>query len=222
MATEKKPRKKKEKSIIAYKAFDKNLKCRDFQYAVGETYKHDGEVKACKSGFHSCENPLDILNYYPLVNDDGVIGRFAIVEASGAISKDKEGNDSKLASAEITIKAEIMLPELVKTAINFVMDFCKKKKVSGDSAKLAASGHYAKLAASGHYAKLAASGDSAIVAGLAAYCIATAGENGCIVLSRWVSDEKRWRVSVGYTGENGIKANTAYKLDNNGNFVEAK
>ena len=46
------------------KAFDKDLKCRDMQYAVGETYVHDGEIVLCSAGFHFCINPVDVFNYY--------------------------------------------------------------------------------------------------------------------------------------------------------------
>ena len=43
-----------EGSLIAYKAFDENMQCRGYQYAVGETYTHDGRVEMCSSGFHAC------------------------------------------------------------------------------------------------------------------------------------------------------------------------
>ena len=76
--------------IIAYKGFNTDLTYRDFQFQIGETYTHEGEVEACASGFHACENPLDVFNYY------NPTSRFAIVECSGKISKASDG-DSKIA-----------------------------------------------------------------------------------------------------------------------------
>lgn len=60
--------------IVAYKAFTSDWKCRDIQYAVGETFTHDGKVEVCSSGLHACERPLDVLRYYELG-----ISRFATV-----------------------------------------------------------------------------------------------------------------------------------------------
>ena len=85
-----------DKKIVAYKGFDENLKCRGFQFEVGATYKHDGEVKACSSGFHSCTNPWDVMSYYDITS------RFAVVELGGKTAT--HNDDSKIASAEITIK----------------------------------------------------------------------------------------------------------------------
>src|SRR3546814_15565803 len=89
--------------VTAYKAFDKDMKCRGFQYEVGKTYEHDGEVLACNSGFHACAYPLDVLRYYPPGTSV-----FAVVEQSGDLSR--PGDDSKIASSTIKINAKIGLP----------------------------------------------------------------------------------------------------------------
>jgi hypothetical protein len=155
--------------IEAYKAFDKNMQCRGFQYEVGQTYQHSGTVSLCDRGFHSCADPLDVLNYYDIT--DGI--RFAKVRASGKIDTTSDG-DSKIASAEIHIEAELKLPEFLGIAIKWIAESCKGKAgnvdgsitrghsatnaSSGHSAKNASSGHSAKNASSGHYATNASSG----------------------------------------------------------------
>lgn len=77
--------KKENKEIIAYKGFDESLKCRDYQYEIGKTFEHKGKVKACESGFHACEYPLDVFSYYLPSNS-----RFAIVKMHGETSKDSD------------------------------------------------------------------------------------------------------------------------------------
>ena len=215
--------------ILAYKGFDMGLKCRNFQYEIGNIYTHDGKVEACSSGFHACENPLDVLSYYGPVD-----ARFCLVEMSGEIAR--HSGDSKVASAKIKVKAEIGLPQIITDGVKWLMALCKdvatdataasgdssQLAASGHSSHLAASGHYSQLAASGHSSKLAASGENSIACAAAPNCTASAGENGCIVLTRWVEAEKRFRVSVSYVGEGGIKADVLYKADENGKLVEVQ
>ena len=142
--------------IVAYKGFDKNLVCspkgKPFQYEIGKTYVHKGAVSACNSGFHACENPLAVLSYYGL--KDG--NRYAIVEQSGKMSREKD----KTASQRITIKAEIKVPGLIKAAVKWTMARASKP-TSGDSANSATSGDYAHSATSGDSANSATSGNSA-------------------------------------------------------------
>ena len=218
----KNPEVAKAEVITAFKGFDKNLQCRGYQFEIGKTHTHEGEVEACSSGFHSCENPLDVLNYYPLISDDGSLNRFASVKASGTISRHDE--DSKIASASLLVEVELKLPEFISAAVNWIKAACTTEETaaSGDYSKLAASGNSSQLAASGDYSKLAASGDSSIVCAASANCKASAGNNGCIVLTRWVESEKRYRASVAYVGENGIKPNVFYELDATGEFVECE
>ena len=239
--------------VFAYKGFDKNMQCREFQFEVGKTYEHTGKVEACSSGFHSCANPFDVWNYYGL--EDG--NRFAKVTASGEISTDEE--DSKIASAKISIDAELTIPAFIEAAVSWLWEACEigvsaasgyssklaasgdysqlaasgyssklaasgyssQLAASGNSSKLAASGDYSQLAASGDYSQLAASGRYSIVMASGLNCTAKAGDKGTIALTRWDEDEQRYRVSVAYVGENGIKPDVLYRLDDSGNFVEA-
>ena len=89
-------------TIECIKGFDRDWKCRGFAYEIGVTYRHDGEVKLCKAGFHSIGgHPLGVFVYYPPATS-----RYALVTASGYV--DRKAGDSKIASAEITIKAEYL------------------------------------------------------------------------------------------------------------------
>jgi len=99
--------------VISYKGFDDKLRCRDFQFEIGETYIIDGEINACKRGFHACEYPLDVFSYYPPAGS-----RFATVKQSGEMSKHED--DTKIASGRITIEAEIHVPEMVEKAVAWI------------------------------------------------------------------------------------------------------
>jgi hypothetical protein len=154
-------------TFVAFKGFDSTLACRGHQYEVGKTYVHAGQVVQCSSGFHVCQNPLDVLDFYPLENGN----RFARVTVGGKIDR---SDDKKWAAAEITVSAELTFPAFVKAAIDWTVAACKASKdgtaSSGDYAKNASSGYsatnassgdYATNASSGDYAKNASSGDSA-------------------------------------------------------------
>ena len=145
--------------IKSYKAFDMNLKCKDFQFEIGIGYKHEGEVKICSSGFHSCLNPFDCLTYYPLIDS-----RFCEVEIWGKIDSKKD--DSKRASEYITVIKELSVKEMNLACIDFLINICKKETEikSGDSSQLASSGNSSQLASSGDSSQLASSGYSSKLA----------------------------------------------------------
>ena len=105
---------KKTNEITAYKGFDQDLKCRDFQYEIGKTYKHKGEVMVCNSGFHACENPLAVFEYYPPTS------RFARVKCAGKISKGSNSDKEIIACEELTVEAEIGLLELISEAVEWI------------------------------------------------------------------------------------------------------
>lgn len=101
--------------VKAYEGFDKNMKCRGFQYAEGRTYE-DPEAVLCEKGFHACTMPLDVLNYY--APGDGSIYRE--VELEG-VQCEQDG-DSKVCAKKITIGAELGIAGLVKAQIEWVKE----------------------------------------------------------------------------------------------------
>ena len=127
------------KEIIAYKGFNQDWTCRGYQYEIGKMYEHKGDVKACESGFHACEYPLDVLRYYSPAES-----KFAVVKMSGGTSKDSD--DTKIASAKITIETEINLLEMVKKAVEWI-----KGKVDWDAAKVSNTGEQSTATNTGNW-----------------------------------------------------------------------
>jgi len=140
--------------------FNKDFTCNNFQYEEGKEFKHDGEIKICEQGFHFCENPLDVLNYYSLT--DSI---FAEVESLGEIQKEKENNaDSKIVNNHIKIVKKLALSDFINAGVAYLLTICKsgdssKNASSGDSSQNASSGYNSKNASSGDYSKNASSGD---------------------------------------------------------------
>jgi len=133
-----------------YKGFNKNLTCLGFQYEEGQTYKHEGNIELCDSGFHFCQNPFDVLDFYNLCDSE-----FTEVEASGEI----KSNNQKTVTNEIKIGFRLGLKGFIDAAFSFLWNQCKTEQISsGGFSDLAASGGFSKLAASGYSSKLAASG----------------------------------------------------------------
>ncbi|HDQ8935320.1 TPA: hypothetical protein QBP37_005359 [Pseudomonas aeruginosa] len=119
-----------EEVVTAYKGFKQDLTCRGYQFEIGGTYKHEGEVEACASGFHSCEYPLDVFGYYAPGES-----RFAIVKASGQLSR--HDDDSKIASATLVVEAEISMPTMISRALDWIMskvDKSVEQTVVGETA----------------------------------------------------------------------------------------
>ena len=156
-----------EEKVIAYKGFNKDLTCRCFQYEIGKEYE-EKEVSVCERGFHACENPFDVLDFYGDVLDN----RFCKVEQSGTIKKD----DKKQASSKIKVVAEIGFTGLFKAGIEWIEEVTNpthiieetrgkndKDKIgsSGISAQIGSSGNYAQIGSSGNYAQIGSSGISA-------------------------------------------------------------
>ena len=219
----------KTKTIKGYKGFLPGLICRDFKFEVGKTFEHKGKVEACESGFHFCEDPFDIFNYYDPANSV-----FAEVEGSGKI--DKHNEDTKVACSKLKIKAEISLNKLIDAGVKFILekvDF-KNAKESNDEDQSAATNTgdqsaatntgYRSAATNTGYRSAASVDGKESVAMAIGYESKAKGKKGCwLVLAEWeyingdgyhIKDVQ----SVKIDGKN-IKANTWYTLKN-GKFEE--
>ena len=139
---------------IAYKGFNKDMKCRGMQYEEGKTYTADGVIKVCANGFHACENPLDVLHYYPIAKGS----KYHIVECDGDISNEEAG-DSKFACREITVGAEITISQLIKAGITAVFE--KARRIKGNNY---AQGPCSTAATQGPYSTAATQGNCSVAA----------------------------------------------------------
>ena len=137
----------------AYKGFDKDLKCRGFQYESGKEYEEE-KAKLCERGAHACENPLDTFRYYRPGES-----RYCEVELED--NGDRSGIDTKVCGKRIRIGAEIGVKGVIQAGVRFVFDKCEsatENHASGDLGNAAASGWRGNAAASGRRGNAAASG----------------------------------------------------------------
>ena len=140
-------------AIKSYKGFDKNLRCRGFQYKIGGIYEMDGKIKMCNRGFHACESPFDVFDYYTMIDS-----RFCEVEQDGNISKEDRG--TKICSSKIKIKAELKLAGMINLGVEWLKEITSPEKIK-TSIKDNSSGNYAKIGSSGNDAQIGSSGNNA-------------------------------------------------------------
>ena len=189
-----------------YKGFNAKLQCtpsgKVFQYEIGTTYT-EPTANLCDKGFHFCESPLDIFNYYK--PNDG--SRYTEVEADGVTDQEKE--DSKRACTSLTIGAEIKITALIKAAIRFVFD--RVTSTTGNSAHSATTGDSAESSVSGK---------NAIAASLGVKGKAKGVKGDWLVLAEYRDDGSIKAIGVAHIGGKKIKPDTFYTLKD-GKFTEA-
>ena len=201
------------KEIIAYKGFDKNWKCRGYQYEIGKTYEHEGKVEACKSGFHSCEYPLDILSYYAPSES-----KFALVKASGEISKGND--DSKIASTKITIEAELNIPALVQKAVDFIMgkiNWTNKQSNTGNWSAATNTGYQSAATNTGYQSAATNTGYQSVATNTGDQSVATNTGYQSVA-----TNTGNWSAATN-TGYQSVATNTGYQsvATNTGNWSAA-
>ncbi|ECG5758081.1 hypothetical protein E1492_21310 [Salmonella enterica subsp. enterica serovar Anatum] len=217
------------KEIVTFKGFNKDLKCRGFQFAIGETFHHDGKVEACGSGFHACECPFDVFSYYPPAES-----RYAETISFG-ITDSEEGGDTKIASSSITIKDELTLPQFIQRGIEWIWSkidksleqqiMCGNRSAAtntGDRSAATNTGDRSAATNTGDRSAAEVSGSQSVAASLGIEGKARASEGGAIVLCYRDEDGELIHIRASKVGENGIMPNTWYQLDKDGEFVECE
>ena len=147
-----------------YKAFNPDFTCNGKQYEENTIYEENGS-EICKAGvMHYCENPFDVLNYYPLVNESGEISEFAEVEPLGKIFRE----ENKSATNKLHIKAKLGLKEFIKACINFTLEKTIEENENNaendngnNSAQIGSNEKFAQIGSNGHFAQIGSSGNSA-------------------------------------------------------------
>ena len=195
-------------AIKSYKGFDKNLKCRDFQYEIGKEYEMDGEIKVCSRGFHACESPFDVFDHYTMIDS-----RFCEVEQDGNISKEDRG--TKICSSKIKIKAELKLADMINLGVEWLKEITSPKKMK-TSIKDNSSGYYAQIGSSGYGAHIGSSGYGAHIGSSGYYAkIGSSGNDAKIGSSGYGAHIG----SSGYYAQIGSSGNGA-KIGSSGNGAQ--
>ena len=210
--------------IITYKGFDKDFKCRGFQYEVGNTYETDDDIACCNRGFHACESPMEVFDYYEMLTS-----RFAEVEQSGKI--DKEAASTKTCSSRIKIKAELKLADIINLGVEWLKEITSPSKIEanntsndGYSAQIGSSGDYAKIGSSGDSAQIGSSGQDSVIMCAGHDSKAKAAIGSWITLAEWKRIEDVWKpicVKTEQVDGKRIKADAYYRLID-GKFEEVK
>ena len=196
----------------AYKGFDKNMQCRGFQYAEGETYElpEGQDAKLCERGFHACERPVDVLRYYMAGN-----AVFHEVEVDGVDTE--RGDNTKLSARKIHIGARLSIDQMVQATIKYNREHCTTEHTdpmqtsAGDGGAAsagdggAASAGY-RGAASAGYRGAASAGESG-AASAGACGAASAGDGGAASAGDCGAAVSRGSASVGANGIACVRGN---------------
>ncbi|EJO0065756.1 hypothetical protein NR863_003063 [Salmonella enterica] len=208
------------KEIVTFKGFNKDLTCRDFQFAIGETFHHDGKVEACGSGFHACECPFDVFSYYPPAES-----RYAETLSFGVTDHEEEG-DTKIASSSITIKDELTLPQFIQRGIEWIWSKIDKSLeqqiMTGYQSAATNTGYQSAATNTGCQSAAEVSGSQSVAASLGIKGKSRASEGGAIVLCYRDKNGELIHIRASKVGENGIMPNTWYQLNEDGEFVECE
>ena len=189
--------------LTTYKGTEKDMKCHGgFRYELGKKYEDNGAIRCGGSGFHSCKTPLDVFRYFAPNKS-----RYFVCEAGGIVDEDNE--DSKIASSELTLTAEIGIPGLVKAHIDYVKSHTTTEHTDPKQATAGACGAATAgacgAATAGSYGAATAGDYGAATAGDRG--AATAGDYGAATAGSCGAATSRGSVTVGVNGTGLVRGN---------------
>lgn len=183
-----------------YKGFEPGLVCKGKQYAENTVFKED-KAEPCARGMHFCEDPFEVLNYYPIIDNNGNFNEFAEVEALDTPATD---DSKKFASTKLKIGAKLSFKGFIEICVDFALK--KTKLDSGDGARIGSSGYGAVIMCAGNNSKVKAK------------------KGSWITLAEWCFIDDKWTpvcVKTEQVDGERIKEDTFYQLKG-GEFVECE
>ena len=144
----------------SYKGFGPGMVCKNKKYTENTVFE-EPTAEVCERGMHYCNNPFEVLNHYPLINDNGEFNEFAEVED---LAEPKTNDNKKFCTTKLRIGAKLSFAGFIKACVNFAIDHTKfefpgSNICSGDYVRIGSSGNSAQIGSSGDFAQIGSSGD---------------------------------------------------------------
>ena len=204
----------------AYKGFNKDMTCREYQFEEGKEY-HEDKAVLCESGFHACENPLECFKYYAPANS--VYHEVELDEVS-----EKKSDDSKICGKHIKIGARLNILNIAHLAVEYInskIDDEKKESNTGKYSAATNTGDQSAATNTGYQSAASVDGkDSvAISTGFDSKAKASLGSAICICeRGEWNGETyPLLAIKAAIIDGETLKPDTWYKLED-GEFVEVR
>ena len=199
--------------VKGYKAFKKGMICESKQYKENTTFEEPGGNICGPGVMHFCENPFDVLDYYPLVDENGDFSDFSEVEAVGEVQN--KGNKS--ATNKLHVGLKLNFKGFVKACVDFTISKTKfngdwaKIGSSGDGAKIGSSGNGAQIGSSGDWAKIGSSGNGAQIGSSGNEVQIGSSGNGAVIMAAGYNSTAKAKIGSWITLAEWEKTNDFYE-----------
>ena len=213
-----------------YKGFNKDMTCRNKQYAENTVFE-EAEAEICSSGMHFCENPFAVLDYYGFVGANGALNEFAEVEA---LDECKTDDNEKYCTKKLKIGAKIGITGQIKAFVDFTFSKIDFKNASesntgnwsaatntGDQSAATNTGYRSAATNTGNQSAAAVGGNGSVAIATGYESKAKANVGSAIVVCERDDNYNLIGIKAAIIDGKNLKADTYYTLIN-GEFIEEK